>query len=261
MGTPQPDKGNRMYDVDLSLPLHPSVVHPLTGERLRAVGLVGDKPVWPILGSGPENDPPKQDDPPKEDPPKEDPPKEDTPEDLGFPKETPVTEMSEKEQAAYWRHHAKQHESRAKGLSKLTGGRTAEQIRADNEELERLRTGQLSAQEKAVKEAEGKARAEEREKAGQRIAKATFEGALGHLEKKDRDEILSGLDFKKYIDEDGEVDTDKVRAYAAKIAPVDKTTTRTKRDFGGGHRPEGTGKHSAFKTTESGEAPKRTWGK
>ncbi len=37
-----------------TLPTHPSIVDPRTGDPLRAVGIVGGRPVWPIMGaSGP----------------------------------------------------------------------------------------------------------------------------------------------------------------------------------------------------------------
>lgn len=158
--------------------------------------------------------------------------------DLGYPQNTPVSQMTADQKAAYFEEKARKEESRRKGLSKAVGGKTADQIAADLAELEQLRAGSLSDQQKAVKDAADAARAEERVKAGQRIAKATFEGALGHLKAEDRNEILDGVNLARYIDDDGEVDTEKVRAYAARIAPVDTTRTR-QRDFGAGVRAEG----------------------
>jgi ribosomal protein S30 len=183
--------------------------------------------------------------------------------DLGYPKDTPVSEMNADQRAAYFQDKATKEEKRRKGYSKALGGKTPEQIQADLNELAELKKGSQTPAQQAIEDAANKARAEERTKAGQRIAKVAFEGALSHLEKKDRDEVIGGLNLANYIDDDGEVDTDKVRNYAARIAPVDKTThPPKKRNFGAGSRSEGSGKtgSSAGGGTTTDSKP-RTWGR
>lgn len=187
---------------------------------------------------------------------------DDADKDLGFPKNTRVADMTADQKAAYFEHKASKEEGRRKGLSKAVGGKTAEQIQADMAELEELRKGKRTDGENAVHEAEERVRKEEREKSGKRIAKATFEGALAHLEEKDRDEIIAGLSLASYVDKDGEVDTKKIRTYAAKIAPVDKTPQPPKkRDWGGGSRPSGGGKTTKPDSGSGDDAPPRKWGR
>lgn len=174
--------------------------------------------------------------------------------DLGFPKDKPVAEMTVEQRAAYWEHHSKKHEARAKGLSKLTGGKTAEQIRAEQNELEELRRGKLSDSERAVDDAKKEARAEAlREVAVERV-KDKFELALAHVtDEKRRDQIIEGINLSSYLTDDGRVDADKVKSYAQIVAPVDTTTTR-RRDFGAGHREEG---HQAASAKGKAEADRR----
>ena len=40
----------RKTTVDVCLPTHPTLVHPRTGEPLRAVGIGRRGPIWPVLG-------------------------------------------------------------------------------------------------------------------------------------------------------------------------------------------------------------------
>lgn len=245
-----------------NLPLHPSQLHPLTGEPIRALWQRPDgRLMWPIMGGAPDDpkeDPkgdPKED--PKEDPkgdPKED-PKED-PKDLGYPKDTPVSEMNAEQRASYFKDKADKEEARRKGLSKAVGGKTAEQIAADLAELEKLRAAGLTDQEKAVKDAADAARAEERTKAGTRLARAEFKAALAHVDARRRDTIIEGINLAAYIDDDGEVDTDKVTKYAESIAPVD--TTKTRRDYGGGHRTERPAERGAAGKAEADRRFKKT---
>lgn len=38
------------------LPIHPTLLHPLTGQPLRAAGIVGGRVVWPIMGASEDSD-------------------------------------------------------------------------------------------------------------------------------------------------------------------------------------------------------------
>ncbi len=249
--------------IDLALPVHPSALHPITGLPVRAVYIDRHgRARFPIMGGdgtddGDDKDAGQGDGEDKDTGGNGDQDGDDK--DLGFPKDTPVSEMTDAQARRYFEHKASKEEKRRKGLSTAVGGKTADQLKADMAELEELRKGKRTDSENQIAETEKRVRAEERGKAGERIAKATFEGALSHLEKKDRDEILDGLSFKKYIDDDGEVDTDKVRAYAARIAPVDTTTTQQRRrDFGSGQRREGSPSKGAGGKAEAERRFKKT---
>ena len=218
------------------LPVHPTLRHPRTGLALRAVGIVGGKPVWPIIGASPDDPSNDPGDDPKNDDPKSDPKDDDGDKDLGFPKDTPVSEMNADQRAAYFQHKAAKEEQRRKGLSRAVGGKTADEIKADLDELEKLRAGQRTDSENAIEAAKEQVRAEERQKARERVAKAALVGALSHLEKKDADEIIADANLARFVDDDGEIDSDKVTAFAARHTPSGKDSNNRRRDFGAGHR-------------------------
>jgi len=217
----------------LNLPIHPTLCHPLTGEPLRAVYVdKHGRPRFPIMGGAPDDppaDPPKTDppaDPPKTDPPA-DPPKTDPPADLGFPKDTPVAEMKPAEQTAYWQHQARKHEDRNKEWQKTHGGKTAAEVQA---ELTQLRNATMSESEKALETA----KTEGRREASLAVAPQMFDVALKHVAEDRRKVLIDSLDLAKVIKEDGTVDTDKVTAIAATLAPP-ATGTGTP-DYGQGPR-------------------------
>lgn len=255
--------------IDLALPIHPTALHPLTGIPIRALGRRADgRLIWPAMGgdenagngggsgasgsgsgdggsgggtggssgSGGANGSSGTGGSGSGD----------GGEDLGFPKDTPVAEMTDKQQAAYWRHQSKRHESRATGLSKLTGGKTAEEIRAEQQELEGFRNASRTDSERAAKEAADKARSEERASYGSKLVAAEFRAALAHVDADRRASIIEGLNLAAYLDEHGDVDTDKVTKYAETIAPAGTANQhQQRRDFGGGQRREGQAERGA----------------
>ena len=217
------------------LPTHPSQRHPLTGAPIRALGFRRDgRAIWPILG-GDDTVQPNGDaggaagdggrttagDPP-------------------FPANTPVDNMTAEQRAAYWEHHAKKHEGRNKGLLALTGGKYGDALKAELDDLARLRDASRTDAERDVEAAKQATRAEVRQEYGTRLAAAEFRAALAHVEDDRRTQIIEGLSLEKYLTEDGDVDTDKVKSYAATIAPPDKDQGSQRHDFGAGRRGGGT---------------------
>lgn len=67
-----------------------------------------------------------------------------TPPDLGFPADTPLTEMTEAQQIAYWKHHSRKHEATA------TARADYEQKAADSLELAELKKKNLTADQQAL---------------------------------------------------------------------------------------------------------------
>lgn len=158
--------------------------------------------------------------------------------DLGYPKDTPVVEMTDAQQAAYHRYHSKKHETRYKGL---VGDRTPEEIKADLEELAKIKREQQTPSEQAINDAreEGKkeARAAEREK----TATALFRGALesGELPEDEINELVTNLKVANFITDDG-VDTTKITNFAKRFTkPGTGNAEQRRRDFGGGNRGDG----------------------
>lgn len=224
------------------LPLHETAVHPHTGQRLRALYIDRHgRARYPIMGASPDDpadppaDPAKTDPPadPPGDPAKTDPPA-DPPADLGFPKDTPVAQMKPLEQAAYWQHQARKHEDRNKEWQKTLGGKTAAEVAAERQELATLRTEKMSDSEKAVNEAKLTGRRE----ASLALAPQMFAVALSHVDEDRRKVLIENTDLSRVINEDGSIDTDKVKSIAEALAPAGTDGERTPRirDFGGGDR-------------------------
>lgn len=218
------------------LPVHPSKLHPLTGKPLRAIWVRPDgRAMWPIMGG---SEPAPEPAPPAPTPPAPAPTPEPTPEpnDLGFPKDTPVAEMTDAQQAAYWRHQSRKHEGRATEWTKL--GKTPAEVQ---QELEKLRQQTMTDQEKAVEEAKNTGKAEGARAASLAAARMAFEFALGHdPESNDQSDLIDTLDLSKVVTDTGEIDTAKVRSIAGKLAPAGKGTG-SGIDIGAGRRQAATG--------------------
>lgn len=157
--------------------------------------------------------------------------------DLGYPKDTPIAEMTDKQAAAYWKHNARRHEGRVKDL---VGERTPEQIKQDLAELAELKKAQQTPAEQALTAAreEGKKEAVTAERA--KSATAIFKGALeaGGLTGDDLDEIVNNFNVAGYITDDG-VDTTKITNFAKRFSSGKDTSSTRRRDFGGGQRNDG----------------------
>lgn len=239
---PGPSKGNLSPDKGIhmkhsALPTHPFMRHPHTGDPLRAVGILATgRIVWPIMGASPDDDDAGGaaggaagaaggTDTGKA--------------DKGFPANTPVTEMTAEQQAAYWRDKSQLHEGRNKDLLKITGGKYGEDLQADLSELGTLRDKTRTDSERELEAAKNAAKAEVRQDLGTDSARMAFEFALGHdPENNDQSDLIETLDLTKVLTDDGKVDTAKVRAVVAKIAPTGKGKGGTAQDadYGAGRR-------------------------
>lgn len=233
--------------MNLDLPLHPTNRHPLTGERLRAVWIRPDgRPVWPIMGGAPDDqaggdagaaDADKGGDQggdADKDKGGSDAGADDA-KDRGFPANTPVAEMSAPQQAAYWQHQARKHETRATEYRQAAGGKTAAEVQS---ELDTLRREKMSADERAIDDAKRQAREEATREYGPRSVRTAFDLLLGDMPEGERNAEIELLDLSKFLTDSGAVDTAKVRRAAEKIAPADKGTGSGSRvfDFGAGNR-------------------------
>jgi hypothetical protein len=69
--------------------------------------------------------------------------------DRGYPADTPVTQMTAEQQAAYWKRYARTHESAVKAFK----GMTPEQVSEMQSRLEAMEAEKLTADEKALKQA------------------------------------------------------------------------------------------------------------
>lgn len=144
--------------------------------------------------------------------------------DKGFPEGTPLAEMTDAQQAAYWKHHARRHEDTVKGFKGLTPQQVAE-LQAENDSL---KGEKMSADEKALKAARDEAFKQAQQEAQAQylpqIQRSAVQGFAAN--------IVSGDQLKAFLDivspelpggkfqpptavlgDDGQVSEEKVMGY------------------------------------------------
>ena len=135
----------------------------------------------------------------------------------GFPDKTPINDMTDGQQAAYWRHQARKHEDRVKSMADYDA------LKAERDTLKsKTQTADEKALEAAKKEAGEAAAAAERAKLAPRLVSAEFKAAnAGRIPAEQLKLVLDGLDPSKFLTAEGEVDADKVKQYVDGLAPAD----------------------------------------
>lgn len=131
----------------------------------------------------------------------------------GYPKDTPIAEMSDKEQAAYWKFHARKHESTVNARADY------DQQKADAEKWRQAQDEKKTPDQKAIDQAKEEARAEERRKVAPRLVKAEFKTLARNMDPDVLEAFLEDIDSLKYLTADGDVDTEKVKARVEKLTP------------------------------------------
>jgi hypothetical protein len=184
------------------------LIHPVTG--LRALGMGKRGPIWPILG-GSEEAPPVQPDPVV-------PPAPVVPAPApvkGFPDGVAIAEMTEPQQAAYWKHYARQHEDTVKAF----GGLTPKQVAEMQTRIKTLETEKLSDDEKALASAKDEASAAARTVAEAewrpKYQAAQLEATAGRiLDDEQLKSFMAIVDASKFIDANtGDIDRDAVMGH------------------------------------------------
>lgn len=136
---------------------------------------------------------------------------------LGFPADTPIAEMSDAEQAAYYKHHSRRHEATANARSDYDA------LKADSEELARLRAENATDNEKAL----AAARLEGKTEGSAIFLRDAVEARLLYLTGKTPEEIVAAtelIDITKLTLSDGKLDLEKIGAFAGTLgtkAPAD----------------------------------------
>lgn len=261
--------------MDLSLPIHPTLRHPLTGLPLRALWVRPDgRPCWPLMGGAPEGDDagasnggasggdggagagaggdaggstgsggsaPQN-------------ARDAQGRDLGFPENTPWQSMTDAQQAKYWMHNSQKHEGRYKSL---VGGKSFDEAKADLDAYDQHKREQLTPSEQAIQAAreEGRTSAltESSTTAATAILKTTLK--LQGLNDAEISDIVDIVDVRKFLTDDLDVDTDKLAATARRFTtPGTGGDDKRRRDFGGGSRG---GTTSSNGSAGSAEADRR----
>lgn len=239
-----------------SMPTHPTLRHPRTGDPLRAIWVRPDgRAMWPIMGGSetpPEPTPPA---PVPTPPPAPTPPGPGPDKDLGFPKDTPVAEMTAEQQAAYWKHNARKHETRYKDV---VGDRTSEDIKNDLAAYAEIQKQQMTPAEQALTAAREEGKTEALKTEREKTATAIFRAALetSGVEGDDLDDLTSNFNVANFIGDDG-VDTTKITNFAKRFSPSGTDTPPKRRDFGGGRRDTPGGANDTFGSKGKAEAQKR----
>jgi hypothetical protein len=188
-----------------TLPRHARTGQIAVGWRKPRPGEDGPQPVWPILGGA-------EDDDTGDDDQDDDADESDTDDDADKGDDGDDDKVDHKAEAEKHKALSRKWEQRAKANA------------AAAKELAKLKREGMSDLEKKVDEAVSAARAEERVKAGERVARSAFlAAAKGRLDSP-RD-VADELNLRKYVDpETGDVDDDAIAELVDKIAPKQSGT-------------------------------------
>lgn len=127
------------------------------------------------------------------------------------------TEMDWQAEAEKWKALSRKNEERAKANASAAA------------ELEGLRNASLSDSEKAVENAKAEGRKQALQEVSMRLVDAEFKVAAAGRPV-NVDALLDGLDRTRFVNEEGEVDSERVSAFIDGLAP------KVKADMGQGSR-------------------------
>jgi hypothetical protein len=130
--------------------------------------------------------------------------------DKGFPENTPVKDMTEAQQAAYFRYQNRQTDNKLAAFK----GVKPEDVSAMQQELEALRAKDMTASEKAVKDAEKAARAAADAEWRPRLQTAELRSIASEVLKGDQlNAWLAGMNPAAFANDNGEIDQEKVMGH------------------------------------------------
>lgn len=215
MGAPSPDMG-----VELSqLPFHPT-------SGLQALDIISGKPVWPVMGgsedagaaggdgAGAAGAATGQQQPGNQGSQQQNGGQSDHGQsgssDKGFPENTPVKDMTVEQQAAYFRYQNRQTDNKLSAFK----GVTPEQVQQLQQENETLKNEKLSADQKAIKEAEKAARTAADADWRPKLQTAQLRAIASDVLKGDQlNAWLAGMNPAAFANENGEIDQEKVMGH------------------------------------------------
>ena len=162
----------------------------------------------------------------------------------GYPLDTPITEMTADQQAAYWKHKARTHEDKWKQV--VNRNLTPEQVLEMQQQLDDANRARMSDHQREVDDARKEGAVEVRAALMPQIVRTAIAAELARKAPQITDEDLQArteyLDLTKFLTSTGEVDADKVSNYAATLAPAapaaggDEGGKKKFPDMGGGKR-------------------------
>lgn len=183
--------------------------HPITG--VQALGVVGGKPVWPVMGGSED----------------------------AFPANTPIAEMTVEQQLAYFKHHDRR---KADTLSAFEG-LTPEEAKALKAKVAEFERGKLSADEQVIaaarEEAAAAAKAAADAEWSAKVHAADLKAAAGAVLSGDQlKSFLAITDPKVFLGDAGQLDEEKVKTHLTNLYPQQQHSQQQQRNWGqGGGNP------------------------
>lgn len=154
-----------------------------------------------------------------------------------WPADTPVNEMTAEEQAAYWKHHSRKHEGRARDLEDQAR-KDAEDAAAWRKHQEENKPAEQRATEDAIAKAVADAEARIRKESAGKVFQAQFKAAAA-LKGVDADAQLAYLDQSRFLTDAGEVDDEKITSFLETLPSGTQEPQGFPNDFGGQPKFEG----------------------
>lgn len=204
-------------------------IHFRTG--LRALGIVGGKPVWPIMGGDDSADAAAEAAAAKA---AADAATAKAAADAAangkvdgefdFPANKPLAEMTEAQRTEYWRHKARKHEDRVNSLGSLTAAElTALREKATKHDALEAELGTTADKAAAKAADDAKAAAKGEYQPALITARLDAAAARAGVSEEDLAKAVEFVDTAKFLAADGTVDADKVKAFVATITPATGT--------------------------------------
>lgn len=181
----------------------------------------------------------------------------------GFPEHTPVSEMTDAQAAAYWKHRSRSHEEKWKQVSHRN--LTPEQVLDMQRQLDEANRERMSEQDRKVDDAKKTAADEARREVMPQLVLANITAAVARRNPAMSDDDIQArvefLDLTKFLTKKGEVDADKVSSYATTLAPEKRDSDgggekKKFPDTGGGKRGPA---HESAKARAAQVARERGW--
>lgn len=163
--------------------------------------------------------------------------------DKGFPAETKIVDMTAEEQAAYWKHKSRKHESNVNTLRAELEGKNKPEPKPEPKPADDNAPLDAAELRKQIL-------AEIKREQAPDLVRSHFESLIGdRLSADQRDAILEDLNFDRFVAEDGSIDKDKIKTKAELIAPAtDDRRVRNTRTHQGTRRQEAPATVSSGKT-------------
>lgn len=133
-------------------------------------------------------------------------------EDLGFPKDTPLAEMTTEQQVAYWKHQSRKHESESKRLKAERDPKPADRKDDGNGEQGKPQFDAAAFKEELKKEL--------RLEQAPGLVRDRFSSLIGNrLPAAAKEALLEDLNLNRFVNDDGSLKHDLIKERVEVLAP------------------------------------------